>query len=207
MTVKTFTLDNGMQLLLEENRSAPVISFNALVKVGSSFETDAEAGMCHVIEHMLFKGTPTRPVGAIARDIEAAGGEINAYTSFDQTVYYINMAMRFADRGLAILADALQHPLFDENELAREKEVILEEIRREKDNPGRMVGEIRRFSGMSAVVAQSQRSRTRTMGRAPRRAASQRGTSSFIRKKSRTGLITWTPAGRRRSRRGGSAPG
>jgi zinc protease len=142
MTVKTFTLDNGMQLLLEENRSAPVISFNALVKVGSSFETDAEAGMCHVIEHMLFKGTPTRPVGAIARDIEAAGGEINAYTSFDQTVYYINMAMRFADRGLAILADALQHPLFDENELAREKEVILEEIRREKDNPGRMVGEI-----------------------------------------------------------------
>ncbi len=142
MTVKTFTLDNGMTLLLEENRAAPVISFNALVKVGSAFETDAEAGMCHVIEHMLFKGTPTRPVGAIARDIEAAGGEINAYTSFDQTVYYINMATRFADKGLAILADALQHPLFDEDELAREKEVILEEIRREKDNPGRMVGEL-----------------------------------------------------------------
>lgn len=142
MTVKTFTLDNGMQILLEENRSSPVISFNALVKVGSAFESDAEAGMCHVIEHMLFKGTPTRPVGAIAREIEAAGGEINAFTSFDQTVYYINMATRFADRGLAILADALQNPLFDENEVAREKEVILEEIRREKDNPGRVVGEL-----------------------------------------------------------------
>ncbi len=142
MAVKTFVLDNGMEVLLEENRTAPVISFNALVKVGSAFETDAEAGMCHVIEHMLFKGTPTRPVGVIARDIEAAGGEINAYTSFDQTVFYINMATRFADRGLAILADAIQNPLFDEEELAREKEVILEEIRREKDNPGRMVGEM-----------------------------------------------------------------
>lgn len=142
MTVKTFTLDNGMQVFLEEIRTSPVISFNALVKVGSAFETNAEAGICHVIEHMLFKGTPTRPVGTIARDIEAAGGEINAYTSFDQTVFYINMATRYADQGLAILADALQNPLFDSTELAREQEVILEEIRREKDNPHHMVSEI-----------------------------------------------------------------
>jgi len=142
MTTKTYTLDNGMQLLLEENRSSPVISFNALIKVGSAFESNVEAGMCHIIEHMLFKGTPTHPVGTIARDIEAAGGEINAYTSFDQTLYYINMARRFADRGLSILADAIQHPVFDEKELTREKEVILEEIRREKDNPGRMVAEL-----------------------------------------------------------------
>jgi len=142
MAIQTYTLENGMQVLLEENHVAKVVSFNALVKVGSANETDDEAGICHVIEHMVFKGTPTRPTGAIARDVEAAGGEINAYTSFDQTVYYINMATRFADRGLAILADALQHPLFDETELAREMEVILEEIRREKDNPGRMVGEI-----------------------------------------------------------------
>jgi zinc protease len=142
MTVKKFDLENGMQVLLEENRASPVISFNALVKVGSAFETDAEAGICHVIEHMLFKGTPTKPVGTIARDVEAAGGEINAYTSFDQTVFYINMATRFADRGLAILADAIQNPLFDENELSREQEVILEEIRREKDNPNHMISEL-----------------------------------------------------------------
>lgn len=142
MSVKTFILDNGMQVFLEEIRTSPVISFNALVKVGSAFETDNEAGICHVIEHMLFKGTPTRAVGTIARDIEAAGGEINAYTSFDQTVYYINMATRYADRGLAILADALQNPLFDATELEREQEVILEEIRREKDNPHHMVSEL-----------------------------------------------------------------
>ena len=141
MAIQTFTLSNGMQVLIEENRHAKVASFNALVKVGSANETNAEAGICHVIEHMLFKGTPTRPAGAIARDVEAAGGEINAYTSIDQTVFYINMASRFASQGLAILADAIVNPLFDAEELAREKEVILEEVRREQDNPGRMVSE------------------------------------------------------------------
>jgi len=139
MAIKTFTLDNGMQVLLEENHAAKVVSFQALVKVGSADETDEEAGLCHVIEHMLFKGTPTRPTGTIARDVEAAGGDINAYTSLDQTVFYINMATQFADRGLEILADAIKNPLFDAEELAREAEVILEEIRREHDNPGRMV--------------------------------------------------------------------
>jgi zinc protease len=139
MAIRTFTLKNGMQVLLEENHAVKVVSFQALVKVGSASETIPEAGICHVIEHMLFKGTPARPTGTIARDIEAAGGDINAYTSIDQTVFYINMAMRFADRGLAILADAIKNPLFDAEELARETEVILEEIRREQDNPGRMV--------------------------------------------------------------------
>jgi len=126
---------------LSENRSAPVISFNTLVYAGSAIETDAEAGMCHVIEHMIFKGTPTRPVGAIARDVEAAGGEVNAYTSFDQTVFYINMASRFAEKGLEIIADAVINPLFDADELEREIEVICEEIRRGKDNPGHCISE------------------------------------------------------------------
>lgn len=141
MTIQKFVLKNGMQVLLEENHAAKVVSFNALVKVGSADESDNEAGICHVIEHMLFKGTPTRPAGTIARDIEAAGGEINAYTSIDQTVFYINMAKRYADRGLEVLADAIQNPAFDARELAREKEVILEEIRREQDNPARMTSE------------------------------------------------------------------
>ncbi len=141
MSIQTFFLDNGLQVVLKENHSSPVISFNALVKVGSAHETDKEAGMSHVIEHMLFKGTPSRGVGAIAKEVEAAGGEINAYTSLDQTVYFISMAARFAEKGLAILADAIQNPLFDEQELENEKEVILEEIRREKDSPGRMVAE------------------------------------------------------------------
>lgn len=141
MTVTIHALPNGMSVLLEENHARPVISFNALVKVGCAFETNEEAGMCHAIEHMLFKGTPTYPVGEIAKSIEASGGDINAYTSLDQTVYYINMASRFAEKGLAILTDAIQHPLFDAEELEREKEVILEEIRRGKDNPAQLLGE------------------------------------------------------------------
>ncbi len=141
MTIQSFTLKNGMQVLLEENHAAKVVSFNALVKVGSANENNEEAGICHVIEHMLFKGTPTRSMGTIARDVEAAGGDINAYTSIDQTVFYINMASLFADKGLEILADAIQHPLFDVQELARETEVILEEIRREQDNPHRILTE------------------------------------------------------------------
>lgn len=130
-----------MKVLLCERHTAKVVSFNALVYAGSAIETDKEAGMCHVIEHMIFKGTPKRPVGAIARDIEAAGGEVNAYTSYDQTVFYINMASRFADKGLEIIADAVQHPLFDAVELEREIEVICEEIRRGKDNPSHCISE------------------------------------------------------------------
>ncbi len=129
------TLDNGLTVVLAENHAAPVISFNVLVRVGSAFESDAEAGLSHFIEHMLFKGTPNRSVGEIAKTVEAAGGDINAYTSFDQTVYYINMASRYAATGLEILADAVQHPLFDAQEVTRESEVILEEIRRSKDSP------------------------------------------------------------------------
>lgn len=142
MKAQLYTLSNGLKVVLEESHSAPVIALNALVQVGSADETDAEAGICHVIEHMLFKGTKKRKVGEIARDVESAGGDINAYTSFDQTVYYINMAKRFVDQGLDILADAVQNPTFDPTELSREQEVILEEIRRERDNPGRHIGEI-----------------------------------------------------------------
>ena len=72
MAITKHTLPNGMEVILEENHALPVISFNALIKVGSAFETDPEAGMTHAIEHMIFKGTPTYPVGEIARSIEAA---------------------------------------------------------------------------------------------------------------------------------------
>jgi len=76
-------LKNGMTVIFKENRSAPVVALQVWIKVGSSDETDEKAGICHVIEHMLFKGTEKRGVGEIAYEIEASGGEINAYTSFD----------------------------------------------------------------------------------------------------------------------------
>lgn len=135
------TLANGLKVLIEENHAAPVVSCNIVVNVGSAMETAAEAGISHFIEHMLFKGTPTRAVGQIARDVEGAGGEINAYTSFDQTVYYINMTSRCAEQGLEILADAVQHPQFNAEETLREAEVICEEIRRGADNPSHQLSE------------------------------------------------------------------
>jgi len=128
-------LPNGMVVIVKENHSAPVVSIQALVRVGSTAERDNEAGMAHLHEHMLFKGTRTRPVGSIARAIEAAGGDINAYTSWDQTVYFVDIASRFADLGVDILADILENATFDPGELEKEKEVVLEEIRRSRDMP------------------------------------------------------------------------
>jgi zinc protease len=86
---------------------------------------------------MLFKGTERRGLGEIARDIEAHGGEVNAWTSFDHTVYHTVMASQFAREGLDVLADAVRFPRFDPAELARECEVVVEEIKRAEDAPAR----------------------------------------------------------------------
>ena len=134
------TLDNGLTVILEENRGAPVVAIQVWVKVGSADEADDEAGLAHVHEHMLFKGTERRGVGQIAREIEGAGGDINAWTSFDQTVYHVVMSSRELDRGLDIMADAIQRSAFDPDELARETDVILEEIKRANDMPSRVAG-------------------------------------------------------------------
>ncbi|HSE13985.1 MAG TPA: pitrilysin family protein, partial [Candidatus Deferrimicrobium sp.] len=97
------------------------------------------AGMSHILEHMAFKGTKRRGPGEIAREVEAVGGEINAYTSFDQTVYHITISGRFLENALDILADTLGNSVFDPAELSRELEVILEEVRMNEDDPGRVV--------------------------------------------------------------------
>jgi zinc protease len=130
-------MDHGLKVILEENKTSPVVALQIWVKVGSADEKDEEAGMCHFLEHMLFKGTEKRKVREAAREIESLGGTINAYTSYDQTVYHITMASRYAETGLDILSDAIQHSTLDSIELEREREVILEEIRRGEDDPSR----------------------------------------------------------------------
>jgi zinc protease len=133
--IRTVKLENGLRVVVCESRGAPVVALQVWVEVGSADEKPEEGGLAHVHEHMLFKGTARRPVGAIASEIEAAGGEINAWTSYDQTVYHVVMASAFFDAGLDILADAIQSSAFDRAELARELEVILEEIKRSEDQP------------------------------------------------------------------------
>jgi len=132
-----FRLDNGLKVILKEDHSAPVVSIQVWVKTGSANETEEEAGITHLIEHMIFKGTPTRKTGEIARTIEASGGHVNAYTSHDRTVYYVETASESFDTALDVLLDAVQFSIFDPTELAREKEVVLEEYRRSLDNPRR----------------------------------------------------------------------
>lgn len=132
-----YNLDNGLEVILIENHNAPVTSMLVWVKVGSASEGPDEIGLAHLMEHMLFKGTKTRGPGEIAREIEAAGGHINAYTSFDQTVYHLDLASRFTRRGIEVLADMVFNPTMEPVEFKREKEVVVEEIKRSQDIPAR----------------------------------------------------------------------
>ncbi len=134
-----YQLENGLTVIHERVRSAPVVALQIWVKAGSADESREEAGLAHLHEHMLFKGTARRGLGVIAREIEARGGEINAWTSFDQTVFHVVLASTFFAEGLDILADAVRHSTFDPGELAREIEVVVEEIKRSNDLPSRRV--------------------------------------------------------------------
>src|SRR3954471_8460980 len=138
MTAVRYQLPNGLSVVLQENHAAKVVAFQSWGGVGSADEPPELAGIAHVFEHMLFKGTARRGVGEIAQEIEGAGGEINAWTSFDQTVYHLVLASRFFDTGLDILADALFNSSFDPAELERELKVVLEEVKQGEDNPSRV---------------------------------------------------------------------
>src|SRR5260370_12727299 len=132
-----YRLDNGLTVVLDEQNAAKVAAFQVWVNAGSADERPDGAGLAHLHEHMLFKGTARRRPGEIAREVEAHGGEINAWTSFDQTVYHIVVASQFAQRGVDLLGDAMRSSVFDPAELSREVEVVCEEIRRSEDIPAR----------------------------------------------------------------------
>jgi zinc protease len=129
-------LPNGLTVILQESHAAPVVTVQFWVKVGSAREEPEIAGITHFIEHLIFKGTAKRKVGEIAREIEGVGGEINAYTSYDQTVYHVVLASRYLDLALETLSDAVFNPSFDAAEVDKERLVVLEEIKRGQDDPG-----------------------------------------------------------------------
>ena len=128
-------LENGLTVLVEENHRAPVVSVQVWVKAGSAYEKDDEAGITHLIEHMIFKGTEKRRPGEIAATIESMGGNINAFTSYDYTCYYVNGPAEIMETALDVLSDAIFHSVFDPKELEREKQVVLEEMRMREDRP------------------------------------------------------------------------
>ena len=135
LPVEHHRFDNGFQLVYQHSGGAPVMALDLWVLAGGSDERTDEAGLAHVVEHMLFKGTRGRPPGGIARDVENLGGEINAFTSFDHTVYTLALSSRYLEEGMDILHDAASGSLFEGEELEREKLVILEEIKRSRDMP------------------------------------------------------------------------
>jgi zinc protease len=128
-------LNNGLKILLLKDTAKPVVATQIWVKVGVWNETPPLNGISHFIEHMLFKGTVTRPVNVLQQEIESKGGFINGATSKDFTYYHIALPSAYWDEAITILADMVQNANFDKLELAKERQVVLEEIKRQNDEP------------------------------------------------------------------------
>src|SRR5205809_5404113 len=139
-TAQKWILPNGLTIIVQEDRSAPVASVQAWCATGSIYEDQhLGAGLSHILEHMLFKGTKTRSTNEIAQKIQDVGGYINAYTSFDRTVFWIDVPKDGALTALDILADAMMNSTLPAREYVEEQEVIRREFAMGMDDPGRMV--------------------------------------------------------------------
>lgn len=135
------TLQNGLRILLVPVNSFQSVSMGVFVNVGSRYESRSQAGLSHLIEHMVFKGTERRPSArSIAEAIEGIGGVSNAYTSQDITVYYAKVASAHSQTAVDVLADLVRHPLFEAGELEKERYVIGEEINMMYDSPDDWAG-------------------------------------------------------------------
>ncbi len=138
----TATLPNGLGIIVQEDRSAPVASVQVWVQTGSIHEgAHLGAGISHLLEHMLFKGTPTRGASEFAQRVQDAGGYINAYTSFDRTVYWIDIPAKGAATAIELLADAVMNSTLPPDEYVKEQEVIRREFAMGQDDPDRTSGQ------------------------------------------------------------------
>ena len=130
------TLDNGLEVIVQEDHSHPLISVQVWIRAGSICEEKwTGAGLAHLVEHMLFKGTHRRAAQEISREIQARGGQVNAYTSFNRTVYWIDGLAEHMDGYLDVLGDMVRHSKFDAEELLREMDVIRREMAMDNDDP------------------------------------------------------------------------
>src|SRR2546421_1649522 len=140
-SAQKWVLPDGLTLIVQEDRSAPVASVQAWCGTGSIYEDEKlGAGLSHILEHMLFKGTKTQSSNAIAQKIQDVGGYINAYTSFDRTVFWIDVPKDGVATALDILADATMNSTLPPEEYQKEQEVIRREFAMGMDDPDRMAG-------------------------------------------------------------------
>jgi zinc protease len=133
-------LPNGMRLIIQEHRAAATVAIHLWTGVGGRDEPVGERGFSHFAEHMLFKGTDTRPRGFVESDVEAVGGRTNAGTSNDYTFYYLLLPATRTVPGIALIADMVLNSAFDPTELTRERDVVFEEVRLNEDNPRSSLG-------------------------------------------------------------------
>ena len=133
-------LPNGMRLIIQEHRAAATVAIHLWTGVGGRDEAVGERGFSHFAEHMLFKGTETRPRGFVESDVEAVGGRTNAGTSNNYTYYYLLLPATRTDPGIALIADMVLNSVFDPTELTRERDVVFEEVRLNEDNPRSSLG-------------------------------------------------------------------
>ena len=142
MSVEKFVLPNGVRVLVEPVEYVRSAAIGLWCKTGSRHENDDEAGITHLIEHMLFKGTKKRTAMQIAQEIEGRGGSLNAFTDKESTCYYCRVLSDDIDNGVDVLSDMMLNSLIEPDELEREEQVVLEEIKRSEDEPGDHVHEL-----------------------------------------------------------------
>ena len=142
MKTTKYQLKNGLTVILSPMHKSPVVSVQAWVRTGSADEQKNEEGISHFIEHLVFKGTQKFKTGEIAQAVEGSGGELNAYTSFDQTVFYVTISKSFSTLALSAISEMMGFPLFDATEVDNEREVVVEEIKRGLDSPSRQASQL-----------------------------------------------------------------
>ena len=147
MTYTLTTLDNGLRIASEAMPEAHTASFAIAVDVGARHESIEEGGLSHMLEHMAFKGTSTMNARAIAEAFDLMGGNVNAYTSHEHTVYYAKVLKEYANDALSLMCSIIADSVFDAGELEREREVILQEIAMHHDSPDDLVFDL--FQEMS----------------------------------------------------------
>lgn len=135
-------LDNGIPVVMEQLKNFRSVIIGICIKVGSRNETPERNGISHFLEHMFFKGTKKRTARDIAVEIDSIGGELNAFTSRENTVFYVKVLDEFVDRGLELLTDIFMHSTLDEDEIEKEKGVIKEEIKLVEDTPDDYIHDI-----------------------------------------------------------------
>ncbi|TLS37378.1 M16 family metallopeptidase [Pseudalkalibacillus caeni] len=140
--IKRYTCSNGLRIVLENIPTVRSVAIGIWIGTGSRFEPKAENGISHFLEHMFFKGTEKRSAREIAESFDSIGGQVNAFTSKEYTCYYAKVLDDHAEHALDILSDMFFHSTFEAGELAKEKNVVLEEIKMYEDTPDDIVHDL-----------------------------------------------------------------